>query len=418
MRTTLVLILLLALAGCAGNGASATDAGLDGGTDTGDPVPLTAVDMLIVVDDTWNSAITNPILAENLFAFASALLHPLPGSPYGAIDDLRIAAATPNMGLSANGESMDEIWPWEVGGACSGLGDNGAFQGVWAYSIDLPNDALPCDVSGAQCPPGWTCAMDGDAGADGVGRCHTDGATEVECPALPTPWAETADDAPNAGFAVQAGCLARQRNAAEWSSSVCGWEQPLQGAAIALTRPDQAEFVRDDAVLALLFVTNQEDCSLGDGPGFIADFEEMDIDLEIVCAAHPEVLIPASQLYQAYVDARGRADAVVSLSIVGVPYAGQDGAAACEGAGDELGDCLAQASMQLGEVGDGGVDYRLACDRYEGENMVAHAWPSRRFVELANGSFGADSYVYSICNADWTPAFDALAAMIAGKLEP
>jgi hypothetical protein len=53
-----------------------------------------------------------------------------------------------------------------------------------------------------------------------------------------------------------------------------------------------------------------------------------------------------------------------------------------------------------------------ACNR----GAITGGAPARRFVELAT-EFGANGYVYSICNEDWTPAFAALGEMIRGKLE-
>jgi hypothetical protein len=44
----------------------------------------------------------------------------------------------------------------------------------------------------------------------------------------------------------------------------------------------------------------------------------------------------------------------------------------------------------------------------------ARAWPGRRFVQMAQ-LFGARGYLYSICNADWSPAMTDLAAMIPLK---
>jgi hypothetical protein len=57
-----------------------------------------------------------------------------------------------------------------------------------------------------------------------------------------------------------------------------------------------------------------------------------------------------------------------------------------------------------------------ACVREEGNTEVTRAWPARRFVELAQ-SFGDRGYVYSICNADWSPAMSELAQLIPLKTE-
>jgi hypothetical protein len=44
----------------------------------------------------------------------------------------------------------------------------------------------------------------------------------------------------------------------------CGFEQPLESMRRALTRPQNAGFLRDDALLAIVFVTDEDDCSASD----------------------------------------------------------------------------------------------------------------------------------------------------------
>ena len=381
MRSTVYLLPLFVLAACSGGGSSGPDAGPDAGdTDTGDPVPLTAVDLLVVIDNTAGSSEEEPILAAGLYGFASALLDPPPSSTYPAVDDLRVAAITTNMGLSADGESMDDYWPDNVPSECSGLGGNGRFQDISTASVEFP-----------------------DGGS-------------VDCPALGTAWAETSADSPNADLPAQAACLAMQ------GTGGCGWDQQLQSAATALARGDQKEFIRDDAVLAIVVAANEDDCSLENGPAMFAEDEIADdyTKWNLACGEHEEHLFTPEYFYETFAAARGRADAVVFVGVVGVPYAEQTGAAACQGYGDQLGDCLDQGEMQLvPEESESGTWYfRRACTRSEGDVQVTDAWPGRRFVDLANGYFGADSYIYSHCNADWTPAFDALSMMIAGKLAP
>jgi hypothetical protein len=384
MRTTPVLILLLALAGCAGNGASATDAGLDAGdTDTGDPIPLTAVDMLVMVDASDSMYLERPLLANALFSFVSSIVTPLPDASFAAIDDLRIAVVTSNMGFSSDGTDNAVYWPGApdlVPATCAGFGDDGAFQEIEVASIEL-----------------------------------ADGGT-IDCPELPdaSAWAETTPDSPNADLAAQAACLVVRDYG-------CDWVQPLASIARGLTREDQASFVRDDGLLVLLAVTDSDDCSLQDGQAMFTEEEIADQALKevnLACGEHPEHLFAPSHFYEAFTAARGRADAVVFAAIAGVPYADQPGAAACVGYGDQLDGCLEQDEMQyVPEESIVGWYARPACERAQDSVTITSARPGRRFVELATG-FGANGYVYSICNEDWTPAFDALAAMIAGKLEP
>ena len=58
--------------------------------------------------------------------------------------------------------------------------------------------------------------------------------------------------------------------------------------------------------------------------------------------------------------------------------------------------------------------FHPACERAVGEETVTKAFPGRRYVELASGSFGNMGFVYSICNPDWTPALEAIRDVAAG----
>lgn len=44
----------------------------------------------------------------------------------------------------------------------------------------------------------------------------------------------------------------------------CGFEQPLEAVRLAFENPDNAGFLRTDAVLAVVFVTDEDDCSASD----------------------------------------------------------------------------------------------------------------------------------------------------------
>jgi hypothetical protein len=354
------------------------DAGADAGdSGAGDPVPLTAVDLLVVVDDSMDMAEEQQILGENLFAFIDSLMHPPSSSSDTAIDDLRIAAVTSNMGISSDGVNNDEYWPVTPGPpGCVGFGDDGEFQGGEADSIDLP-----------------------------------DGGT-VGCTAITGQWSETTADEENADLAAQAACLA------SLGTDGCGVEQHLASAERALTREDQTDFLRDNAVLAVIAIGGEDDGSLKDGQGMFALFETSSTGMDVMCGVHPEYCFEPIHFYEAFTGARGRADAVLFATIAGVPWAEEDpvGAAACQGPGDQIGECLDQEAMQLAPA-DGWPGAVPVCSRSVGSVQVTVVPPGRRFVELAT-EFGANGYVYSICNADWTPAFDAIGAMIRGKLAP
>jgi hypothetical protein len=368
------------------------------------------VDMLFVVDDSGSMAEEQSILATSFYLLVNALANPLPTWGYDAVDSLRIAVTTSNMGLSSNGESNDQYWPGgDAPGNCHDLGDNGAFQAIDVASVDVQNDVIKCADGAAQCPPGWACV--GVDPATGVGRCHTDGPTAVACPDLGAPWAESSAGAPNPSLITQAACLAQR------GTDGCGFEQQLSSAATALARGDHAAFLAPSHLLAVLVVTDEEDCSMEDGKSL---FETDEVALaspnkvNVACGEHPEYLFDPEHFYDAFVAAKGTPGAVIFAAIAGVPYGDQPGADECQGLGSTLGGCLAQGAMQLAQVQheDGGWYYDYACERGE----LTKAYPGRRYVELANEHFGDMGYVFSICNEDWSPAMEEVANLIGAKI--
>jgi hypothetical protein len=346
------------------------------------------------------------ILATDLFTLIGSLVFPLPTAEFAAIDDLRVAVVTSNMGFSSDGVNNDTAWPAELPASCLGFGDNGEFQTSMPANVTITNDVISCDNTGAQCPPGWTCdSIDGT----GVGTCHSS-TTNIACPSLGAAWAETSQETPNPELATQTACLAQQ------GTDGCGWEQQLASVTTALTRDEQKDFMVDSHLLVVLVVSDEEDCSMADGAALFAE-DEMEDQVNLVCGEHPEHLIAPGNLREQLVAAKG-SNAVFFAAVVGVPYQGEQ-ADACQGPGDELGDCLDQDDMQLEPEQPDSYNwsYHPACTRSEGSTEVTRAYPGRRFVQLANSGFGSLSYVYSICNPDWTPAFTEIAATIGPLLE-
>jgi hypothetical protein len=368
------------------------------------------VDMLVMVDNSGSMSEEQEILATSFYPLVNALANPLPTWQYEAVDSLRLAVITSNMGISSDGQSNDAYWPGgDAPGGCHDLGDNGAFQEIDVATVDVQNDVIDCAEGAAQCPPGWTCA--GIDAATGVGRCHTDGPTAVDCPALGAVWAESSAQAPNPSFNTQAACLAQQGTAG------CGFEQQLQSAATALVRSDQGSFMVDSHLLTVLVVSDEEDCSMEDGKSLF-ETDEVAIaspnKVNVACGEHPEYLFDPGYFYDAFVNAKGRPGAVIFAAIVGVPNGDQPGADECQGLGGGLDECLEQDAMQLHQVqhDDDGWYYGFACER----GTVTTAYPGRRYVELANEHFGDMSYVYSICNDDWSPAMEEVAGLIGSKI--
>ncbi|MCK9460059.1 MAG: hypothetical protein M0R80_10505 [Proteobacteria bacterium] len=403
------LALCAVLAGCGMKTMPWLDDAVDGGdTDTTTDTGPSSLDLLLVIDDSQSMNQEQAELATDLFAFVGSLANPLPTSSYDAIDDIRVAVVTSNLGFSSNGVNNDASWPWTVPPECQAFGDYGRFQTIEVSSIALANDSVECDETAAQCPPGWTCQ---GLGGGGVGVCHTNGSTTIGCPSQTAPWMESTPDDPDPNLAARAACLSMQ------GTGGCGFEQQLASAVVALGRDDQDDFLRDESMLALVVVSDEEDCSMEDGAALFAESEIQEYDglkVNLACGAHPEHLFSLAHLHEEILSFK-EPDEVFFAAIVGVPFGGQDGASACQGFGDELDGCLEQDEMQLHaeELGGDVWYYRPACARSVGEVEVTRASPGRRYVELANERFGEMSYVCSICDEDWSPAFETISAKIA-----
>jgi len=382
------------------------------------PGGFDGVDLLVMVDNSQSMTQEQLILSTSFFPLVNSLANPINTEfvetdwPYDPAEELRLAVVTSNMGFSSNGTNNDAAWPGDMVTECQGFGDNGRFQTDMPASVSIATGVIPCDVSAAQCPTGWTCDGISDA-TFGVGTC-TSATPTVTCPALPAVWAETTDEVPNPSFPIQASCLAQQ------GIGGCGFEQQLASVARALGREDQKEFIHDSHLLAILVVSDEEDCSMENGAGLFAQEEVSNQSLmkvNIACGENPSFLFAPGDFYQTFIDAKSP-NGVVFAAIAGVPYEGAQ-AVACQGTGDVLGSCLDQADMQLvPELVGTSWFYHPACTRSAGDPPVevTKAYPGRRYVELANGSFQNMSYVYSICNADWSQAMMDISRLIAAQM--
>ena len=335
---------------------------------------------------------------------------------------MRLAVVTSDMGVSY-GEDRDIPTPDETPASLQAYlnrGDDGKFQANDMVAIDLGDGAIACSEAATQCPADWTCVGIGD---DGVGACSPEWPGTVSCPAIGAGYVALSDvdDDTDAKLNVEAACLAQQ------GTSGCGFEQQLQAAAVARDRDDQDDFLENGHLLAVLVISDEEDCSMRDAPGLFATPDCQDSTrLNIACNASEEdesYLFDARHFRDAFVDAKGDEGSVVFAAIAGVPQEDQEpvAAAACEGRGDALGACLDQEAMQMVPFVDSssGTDlwkFMPACTRYVGDALVTSAVPGRRYVEIAAEEFGDRGFVSSICNADWTPAFDDLAALIAERI--
>ncbi|MBN1770889.1 MAG: hypothetical protein JXB32_06510 [Deltaproteobacteria bacterium] len=209
-------------------------------------------------------------------------------------------------------------------------------------------------------------------------------------------WDSRRDDAADAErIADDLACVASVGTAG------CPYAQPFASVLRALTVEAGAGgcnegFLRDDASLLVLFVSDGDD-----GSASAAHPELFDPDAplgppELRAALQPELLEPvpavAAALRAALPD-RARYRIMLGM-VVGVP----PDSPMCLGPGDCLEGCLARPEMTVAL--DPADPTRLvpSCSTTQ-----ATAAPPRRFVELAR-SFGSSAAVVSICGTDWSHA--------------
>jgi len=240
-----------------------------------------------------------------------------------------------------------------------------------------------------------------DFGDDGIlsqaGRTDQPG-----CAASYPQYAELSSGAPASeldAFVEQVACTA------QLGTGGCGFEQQLESVIKAVTPSTSpvtfhagtsghadganAGFLRPDALLATIVVTDENDCSASD-PNLFDPTAPADLNLR--CFSNPEQLHPASRYVDALRASRSDPDDVVFALIAGVPV---------DLSGADPSTILADARMT--EMVDPAVPTRLvpSCNTETGL-----AFPPTRLVEVAEQLPG--STVQSICQADFTPAVDAI----------
>jgi len=376
-----ILVLALLIAGCGGDddgdggdgGAGDGGGGVDSSRpDTGPAVDAgpgcvvaLPVDILWVIDNSNSMAQEQNNLAVNFPVLVDVLTSPPDadgdGEPdFPPVTDMRLGVVTTDMGVgSVTGVS-----------SCDSSGDDGALIGT-PRTIDPA-----CD--GRSFTPPFLSYMEGDD-AEALG-----------------------DD-----FS----CLARL------GTGGCGLEQQLEAGLVAVTdraaagEPNEG-FVREDSLLAVVFVTDEDDCSASDDAIFdpSPSAESMYGPYGRRCADNPDLLHPASRYVDGFRALRPDRDTghLVVAAIAGVPRDLVDVPELIDY--DEL---LSDDRMQYRPDPEDDTRLEPACE----VGGVGSADPARRIVEVVQ-PFGetGDGVVQSICQPDLSPAVEAIARVIARRL--
>lgn len=231
-------------------------------------------------------------------------------------------------------------------------------------------------------------------------------------------------------FSQQVGCVARV------GTGGCGFEQQLEAVLKALSpsRPQSwtaadylppifegnttgrgdganAGFVREDSVLAVLVLTDEEDCSAANPDLFNPDSTTFDgAPLNLRCFAYPEATHPIGRFVDGLSRLRRDPRRFVYTAIVGIPLDADPGSTAPNYAA-----ILDHPSMVERE--DPTMPERLIPSCEVDEQGVA--FPPRRIVSVARdlSALGAGTAVHSICQADYGPAIENISRIIASRAE-
>ncbi|MBW2262248.1 MAG: hypothetical protein JRG91_09775 [Deltaproteobacteria bacterium] len=199
------------------------------------------------------------------------------------------------------------------------------------------------------------------------------------------------------------GCIATLGN------DGCGFEQQFKAARKALTvhaTGANAGFLRPDSILTILFVTDEEDCSVEPGSEGIFDTADSSLGpLNLRCFNHPYMVQTVEEYAESFRTLKEDPDDLLLAFIVGVPVM-----EACQGDETDLAACLELDIMT--ERPDPAHPDRLvpSCVTSQGE-----AFPPRRFVQLAQ-QFGDNALVHSICTDDFGPAIEGLTDKLHGLI--
>jgi len=311
------------------------------------------VDLLIVIDDSGSMDEEQRLIREQIPSLVRGLVSPPDrdgdGRPdWNALETLHIAVVTTDLGTSG--------YPTDRVARC---GTQGATGDAWGYDGQLRAD-VACDPAASPVQT-WEAGQDADA------------------------------------FATRVGCLA------EAGDMGCGFEQPLLAAARALGRAEH-DFPRPEALLAVLVVTDEEDCSLGDVNGFFESVVNPG-DLNVHCARSVERLEPVGELL-AELSAGRDPERLVFAAIAGIPV---------DLVGAEPAVILADPRMQYLEDPTTQTGLAYACQAHNADGTPRSlATPARRIVEL--GSMLDGSLVRSICEDSFEPAVAELTRRIGSRI--
>jgi hypothetical protein len=382
------------------------------------------VDLLFVIDNSGSMASEQLKLAEQLPKLVRVLTS---GDRYAGVPESQIPAEdrdpkkrmftpvkTMHLGVvSTNMGGIDgPTGSQEAILSCDGLGDDGVLQkstdvavnGVYAKASEFPGYPKDAEVLA----PRPECDI------NGLQKYQEYDSTDPD----DTPEATAEAFSCVSALGVR-GCPFEQQLEAMWKAlappSGLGDDDLykfLNGTKGQGERANEG-FLREEAILAVIIVSDEEDCSITDDGkalfGLDKAAEEEWGDLNLRCgrnAPNADLIHPTKRYIDGLKSLKpNNPDRIIYAAIVGVP---QD---AIE-SNQPIDDILERSDMQFAENTASPGLPRLSCVSNKGDE----AYPPRRMLEVAKG-FGDQAVIYSICEDDYGPALNTLIEKIASKLK-
>lgn len=188
-------------------------------------------------------------------------------------------------------------------------------------------------------------------------------------------------------------------------------------------RGANAGFLREDALLAVILVTDEDDCSVTEEGRALVDETDRTFSVpsrqaalssyNLRCAAFADdaaVIQPVSRYVEGLRSLKpDHPDRIVFSAITGVP---ED----VEGSAASYDEILTRSDMQAVEDPTRPGFLTPVCVKRNAQGQVEErAYPGRRYIEVAKG-FPQGSGIYSICRDDFGPAVGKIIDTIARKL--
>jgi hypothetical protein len=204
------------------------------------------------------------------------------------------------------------------------------------------------------------------------------------------------------------GCGYEQQLESMWRALAPSTDNSFSGQTTGQGAPGgfNTGFLRDDAVLVVIVVSDEEDCSSPDASGATL-YRAGDPAANVLCTRNPQALHSVDRYVKGLLSLKSAAyrDRIIFAGIVGVPLA-------VNRTNKSLDDVLNMPEMAYREDGAERPTLLPAC---VAANDAGDADPARRMVEVAK-AFGGNGVITSICEDDYGPALTTVIQRIAQQL--